>query len=206
MDELFEFIIPQDLKNVTLPTPEEITYWECRKNRVFFIDFEILEDYSLIELTKIIIAMNVAEKDIPVEELKPIQIWIHSFGGDAMQNRAFRSIALASKIPIITIALGACMSSGFDIFLAGTRRYMFTDSSLMCHAGYVSFGGSQTEVEDAQKNNKVVNEKDKQYILSRTTIPEAVYKKKQKNDWYFTNEEIEKYNIAKIITSLEEIQ
>lgn len=204
-EELIELIIPTDMRNLQFPSPEETTYWECRKNRTFFIDYEFGDDYMLMELGKTIVSMNISEKDIPKEDLKPIQLWIHSFGGDAYQNRAFRSILTSSRIPIITVAMGTCMSSGFDIFLGGTRRYVFNDSCLMCHAGYLTLSGSQSEVEDAQKNNKVINEKDKKYILSRTSIPEAIYKKKLKNDWYFTNEEIENYGIAKIITSFEEI-
>ena len=79
-------ILPLSLVGTTkesdVPTPEEYTYWEDRKNRTFYIDFEIEEDYALIELAKIIIQLNIAEKDIPTSELQPIRLLIHSFGGD----------------------------------------------------------------------------------------------------------------------------
>lgn len=67
------------------PTPEEYTYWNDRKNRTFYIDYEIDEEYSLVELSKIIIQLNISEKDIPQEELKPIRLLIHSYGGDLEQ-------------------------------------------------------------------------------------------------------------------------
>ena len=56
-------ILPLSLVGTTkesdVPTPEEYTYWEDRKNRTFYIDFEIEEDYALIELAKIMgVAMS----------------------------------------------------------------------------------------------------------------------------------------------------
>ena len=61
--ELLEIPLIGNTKESELPTPEEFTYWKDRKNRTFYIDYEINEDYSLVELAKIIIQMNIEEKD-----------------------------------------------------------------------------------------------------------------------------------------------
>ena len=67
--------------------------------------------------------MNIKEKDIPEEELKPIRIFIHSYGGDLEQATFFSDLLLSSRIPITTVAMGVAMSAGFLIFLAGSKRY-----------------------------------------------------------------------------------
>ena len=61
-----EFLLPSildDAESDKYLSPELYTYWKARENRTFYIDYEIEEDYSLIELSKIIIQMNMEEKD-----------------------------------------------------------------------------------------------------------------------------------------------
>mgnify|MGYP003298922399 CR=1 FL=1 len=149
--------------------------------------------------------MNMEERDIPKEELKPIYLYIHSFGGDVYQSSVFCDIIMTSRIPVVTIAMGATMSSGFDIFLAGTKRYCFEHSQLLLHAGYTSIQGTAGEVEEAQKNYKKQLEASKQYVLSRTTMSEKDFNKHKKDDWYLALDEILKFNIATVIKDFEEI-
>jgi ATP-dependent protease ClpP protease subunit len=85
--ELLEIPLIGNAKESELPTPEEFTYWKDRKNRTFYIDYEINEDYSLVELAKIIIQMNIEEKD--KENPDPIRLFIHSYGGDIEQALFF---------------------------------------------------------------------------------------------------------------------
>lgn len=204
--ELLRMLVPEELKDLTLPTPEELTYWEARKNRTFYIDYEIDDDYSLIELSKVIIQMNIAEKDIPANELKPIYLWIQSYGGDLVQANYFCDLLIASRIPVVTIAMGTAMSSGFLIFLAGSKRYAFAHSQLLCHAGSASLGGTASEIEEAQKNYKKTIEKMKEYVLSRTEIDEKIFNKNKSKDWYFTADELVKYKIVdKLIENFEDI-
>ena len=199
-------MIPDDLKDVALPSPEELNYWEARKNRTFYIDYEIDDDYSLVELSKIIIQLNIAEKDIPTKDLKPIYLWIHSYGGDLVQANYFCDLVMASRIPIVTIAMGTAMSSGFLIFLAGQKRYAFKHSQLLAHSGSGQISGTAEQIEEAQKNYKKAIEQMKEYILSRTKIDEKTFNKNKNKDWYFTTDELVKYKIVdKLIESFEDI-
>lgn len=204
--ELLEFMIPQELKEISLPSPEELNYWNLRKNRVFTIDYEIDECYTLIELSKVIIHMNFEERDIPEKDLKPIYLFIHSYGGEIDQANYFCDLIEASRIPIITIAMGAAMSSGFLIFLAGKRRYAFKHSQLLVHSGSAGFQGTAEQIEEAQKNYKKQLESMKKYILERTSVDEKTFNKNRSKDWYFTSEELVKYNIVdKLIEKFEDI-
>lgn len=195
-----------ELKDETIPTAEEYSYWMLRKNRVFVIDYEIGEDYQLIELSKVIIQMNIEELPTPKEELKPIYIMIHSFGGDAFQADFFCDLLIASRIPIVTIAMGSAMSSGFQILLAGHKRYAFQHTQTLVHAGYASIQGTQSEIEEFQKNNKKQLERTKDYVLSRTSIDAKTFNKNRNKDWYITGEDLVTYHIVdKLIDNLEEV-
>lgn len=198
-------ILPLSLIGTTkesdVPTPEEYTYWEDRKNRTFYIDYEIEEDYALIELAKIIIQLNIAEKDIPTSELQPIRLLIHSFGGDLEQANFFADLCIASRIPIITVAMGVAMSAGFIIFLSGHKRYAFKHTQMMVHSGNASFSGTAEQIDSAQKNYKKQIEDMKSYVLERTSIDEKTFNKNRSKDWYLTEEELKKYNVVDEIIS-----
>lgn len=206
MPTLIDVPIIGAMKDNDLPSPEEYTYWKLREQRVFSIDYEIDEDYSLIELGKVIIQMNIEEHDIPKEELKPIYIFVHSFGGDLRQSMFFCDLVIASRIPIITIAMGAAMSAGFNIFLAGHKRYAFKHAQLLVHAGYAGFEGTASEMEEFNKNYKKQIAEMKDYILERTDIDEKVFNKNKNKDWYLTSEELVKYNVVdKLIDNFNDI-
>ena len=97
MGELLSFDLPilGHAKESDIPSPEEYTYWKLRENRCFTIDYEIDDDYALLELGKVIIQMNIDEKDIPKEELKPIYIFLHTWGGDIYQGSFFADLLMA---------------------------------------------------------------------------------------------------------------
>ena len=186
-------------------TPEQYTYWKARENRTFYIDYEIDECYNLVELGKIIIQMNMEEMSIPKEELKPIYLWIYSYGGDLDQCNGLLDIIAASRIPVITISMGVCMSAGFMLFLAGHRRYAFEHANMMAHEGSAAFSGTAEQIEQAQQNYKKQINEMKEYILSRTEMDEKTFNKNKSKDWYLTVDELEKFKVATIIKSFEEI-
>ena len=195
-----------ELKDNGLPSPEEYTYWLARKSRTFFIDYEIDEDYALIELGKVILQMNMEEKDIPKEELKPIYIYLFSFGGDLDQSLSFCDICMSSRIPIVTIGMGVAMSGAFLILLAGSKRYAFKHCQMLVHSGSAGFQGTAEQIEEAQKNYKKQLGEMKDYILSRTSIDEKVFNKNRNKDWYLNTEEIIEYHVVdKFIDNIEDI-
>lgn len=207
MDNIFEIEMPDFMKdNTHYPTPEEVEYWRLAKNRVFFIDYEIEDDYRLIELSKIIIRMNIEEMNTPEDELKPIYLYVMSYGGSLDQATAFCDIVEMSRIPIVTVCVGVAMSAGFLIFLAGKRRYALKQSVFLAHEGHAEFSGSASEIEQCQKNYRKTLDKMRTYILSHTTIDRKTFDRNRSKDWYITGkDEIESFGIAKIIESFDEI-
>lgn len=201
--DLLELPLIGATKESDVPTPEEYTYWKSRSDRTFYIDYEIGDDYELIELCKAIIQLNIAEKDIDISDLKPIRIFIHSFGGELEQANFLCDLIQSSRIPIITVAMGVAMSAGFLILLSGHKRYAFKHSQLMVHSGGGSFQGTAEQLESAQKNYKKQIEAMKSYILERTSIDEKTFNKNRSKDWYLNDDELIKYNVVDgIITDI----
>lgn len=202
--ELLEIPLIGNTKESELPTPEEFTYWKDRKNRTFYIDYEINEDYSLVELAKIIIQMNIEEKD--KENPDPIRLFIHSYGGDIEQALFFCDLVKASRIPIMTIGMGVAMSAGFLIFLAGSKRYAFEHTSMLVHSGSAAFQGTAEQIEEAQKNYKKQIEQMKSYILANTKIDEKTFNKNRNKDWYLSSDELLRYGVIdEVITDITKI-
>lgn len=202
--DLLEIPLVGNTKESELPTPEEFTYWKDRKNRTFYIDYEIDEDYSLMELAKIIIQMNIEEKD--VENPEPIRLFIHSYGGDIEQALFFCDLVKASRIPIITIAMGVAMSAGFLIFLSGKKRFAFAHTSMLAHSGSAAFQGTAEQIEEAQKNYKKQIEQMKSYILENTSIDEKTFNKNRNKDWYLSSDDLLKFNIIdEVITDISQL-
>lgn len=201
--EVINVALPEIGKASEIPSPEEYNYWRARENRIFYVDYEIDEDYSAIELSKSIIQMNFDEKDIPKENLKPIFVMIHSYGGDSAQCNFLCDLIKSSRIPIITVAMGVAMSAGFLIFISGHKRYAFPHSQLLVHSGSASLSGTAEQVEEAQKNYKKTLEEMKKYVLENTNIDERTFNKNSKKDWYLTAEELIQYNVAdELITDI----
>lgn len=194
------------MKDSSLPSPEEYDYWHNRDKRIFFIDYEVEDDYQLIDLSKTIIKINHDDRSIPVEKRVPIVLFIFSYGGDANQASFFTDLLISSKTPVITVATGVAMSAAFEIFLAGSKRYAFEHTQMLVHSGSASFKGTAEQIEDAQKNYKKMLDRSKDYVLERTDIDEKTFNKNRNKDWYLTKDDFIQYHIVdKIITCIDEI-
>lgn len=203
--DLTAIAIPAEIKDLTLPSPEEVTYWSLRQQRAYWIDYEIDEDYSLIELAKEIIRVN--NEEAQAKNPKPITLYIHSYGGDLRQAIFFCDLIESSKVPIITVATGAAMSAGLLIFLAGKRRYAFKHTKILIHQGSGTVSGTYDEVDAAQKAYKKEVDRMKDYILEHSKIDERTFNKNRSKDWYLSGEELVSYGVAdKIIENFSDIK
>lgn len=204
MEEI-NIALPKLGKTSEIPEPYEYDYWKLREKRIFYIDDSFIDpdDSIALALSKSIINLNFEEISIAKDELKPIYLFIHTCGGDAYSSNALCDVIKASRIPIITVAMGRTLSAGFDIFIAGHKKYAFPHSQLLVHSGNAEFGGTAEQMAEFQKNYKKMQEESKKYILENTEIPETVFNKNSKKDWYLTSEELIKYKVVDgIITDL----
>ena len=112
MDELSKLSIalPGDLSNLQLPSPELLTYYRNLEDRVIWIDYDVSE--SVLEVSRLIMHFNKLDRDVPVEERRPIKLLIYSYGGDGNACFSLLDIIALSKTPVYTINMGIAMSAG----------------------------------------------------------------------------------------------
>lgn len=133
--------------------------------------------------------------EVPVEERKPIKIYIDCPGGDINATFSIIDSIRMSKTPVWTITIGRGYSGAFFIGSAGHKRYGYPHSSYLFHEGCAQDGG------DAHKFLQGVKFYEKQLsmlrkiTLKQTRLTEDDYKKHRKDDLWMTAEEALKYGV-----------
>lgn len=108
------------------------TYLDLNE-RILYLDFDIND--ALVDYSRRIIRWNRQDRDIPVEERKPIKLLINSYGGSLDSCLHFIDTLLLSKTPVYTYNVGVAMSAGFYIMLAGSKRFAYPNAQFLIHSG-----------------------------------------------------------------------
>lgn len=139
------------------------------------------------------------EAGTPVEERKPIKIFLHSPGGLLTSTFTMIDAIKMSKTPVYTIAMGETYSGGFFTFLAGHKKFAYPHASFLYHEGATTNGGDANKFRNFAKFYEVQLEQLRQVVLDNSSISEEEYEKHIKDDWWLTAEEAVKYGIADAI-------
>ena len=141
--------------------------------------------------------------NIPIEERKPIKIYIDSCGGNLSDTFTVIDSIKMSKTPIIGICTGAAYSGGFFIFISCPKRIAYPHASFLFHEGSTSNGGTASQFENYTAFYKRQLEQLKRVVLENTNISEDEYKDIKKDDiWYDAEDGIKKGFVDKIAEEL----
>ena len=154
-------------------------------NRRLFINSEI--DENIIDgAVYHILRYNRLDKDIPVNERKPIIIYINSPGGNVTDGYSLIDVMLTSKTPVYTVNLGIAYSMGFLIYIAGERRYSMPSATYLCHDGSSMAWDSMSKLKDrVEFETGQMEQHTQKYIISRTNITKEQYLENYRKEWYF---------------------
>lgn len=196
-----------DMASVKLPDPTLLDYYMRREDRCILWNDDIEDDF--VEIYQDILRWNKEDisNGIKPEESKPIRVYINSDGGSVSAVFAIIDLLLMSRTPVITIGLGKCYSSGGLLLMAGHKRLLLPNCTILIHDGQSGSYGAIGKMLDNLEFTKELEVKIKNYILSRTSIPEEEYDKNYRRDWWiFADDAVNKYHIAdKIVTDITEI-
>jgi ATP-dependent Clp protease protease subunit len=182
---------------------DELLYAEKLENRELYLP-EVVEDDIIAEIAEHIIRYNKEDKDLPVEQRKPIKIFINCYGGDLVACNTIINTIQLSKTPVYTYNLGKAWSAGGLIFIAGHKRFTYKDSVVLIHQGSSGASGTTGQVIDQVEFQKRQEERVKAYILGNTKITPEQYKDKYKEEWFFFGDESIELGVAdELISSLE---
>lgn len=194
--------VPQSIENMQLPNPDLLTYYQDEQDRVLWVEGEI--DDGIFELSKLILRYNKEDKDIPVEQRKPIKIFINSPGGDLDSTLSFIGLMEISKTPIWTIDACWAFSAAGLILMAGHKRFALPNTEALIHSGSGQLGGTFDQTTEQMKNYKILVDKMREFILSKTKIDNKLFKKMSAKDWYiYTDEMLELGIVDSIVDNLD---
>ncbi len=195
-----------DISSLKLPDPGLYDYYLRLSNRELWWN-DIVDD-NLVEMGYQIMKWNREDKGIPVNERKPIKIFINSDGGSVTAVMNFVDVVELSRTPVYTIGLGKCYSSGGIMLMAGHKgkRLIMKSATALIHDGSNGFGGNTSKLGDYADFSKGMDSVIEKWILTKTNITKELYKENWRKDWWFFADDIIKYSLAdKVITDIDEI-
>lgn len=205
-NDLAEFLADsvKDSPTMQIPAPELVNYYRDLANRILWIDDEI--DQSTMSIVKRIMEFNLADKDIPVEERKPIKILLDTTGGSVSVMWSIIRAIKMSKTPVYTVNFCDCLSAGAHILASGHKRFAMPGSTVLIHSGSCMYTGTQEQADNAKKYYDALCKKADAQLLADTKIDLKIFKKKSPFDWYLDADEAVQYGIVdKIIEDFTEL-
>lgn len=141
---------------------------------------------------------DLKEADYKDWERKPIKLFINSFGGSVYDGLALVDVIKQSKTPVHTISIGSSMSMGFWIYLAGHKRYVGENATLMFH-DITNWVWDKTETLKQELNEvlrlqKIIcNEVTSTSLVKQETLDDYITRKAE---WYIPADEAIKLKLS----------
>ena len=178
---------------------DEIFYLKDLKQRKLFLNSEI-DQFTIADVAKHIMQYNREDFCIEPADRKPVLLYVVSNGGEVDSGFELIDVIQSSKTPIYTINLGYQYSMGFLIGLAGHKRFATRNAKYLMHDGSNFVYNSGAKAQDQMEFNRKVEERVKQYIISRSNLTSDEYDSKLRVEWYlFADEAKEKGFVDYII-------
>lgn len=176
----------EDIKAVfNLALSDRFELEDVNENRHLYLNCEVDEDVINNSVYHIL-RYNRIDKDLPIEERKPIIIFINSPGGQVIEGWALIDAIINSKTPVYTVNLGQCASMAFMIAIAGHQRYAMPHAEYMMHAGYCGGFDDLNKMKDRiDFETGEMEQMTRHFILNHTDMEAEFYDKKYRCDFYF---------------------
>lgn len=169
---------------------EAIEYRDLQNRKLYMHDDITI--YAVYSMVHQILQFNADDKDVPVEERKPIYIYITSRGGEVDAGFELVDTIMASKTPIYTVNLGYWYSMGLIIGMVGHKRFGMPNSTILLHDGSDFAIGTASKVQDTMDFVKKVNQRMRDLVVSKTNLTKKEYDSNSRVEWYMFADEAKK--------------
>lgn len=158
-------------------------------------------DQDIIET--VVVPLLTFEED---DSKEPVYLYINSNGGSSFDSFFITDIINGYKKPLVIVAMGAACSAAFYLLIAGknnpnVKRICYKKSVGLLHSGSMSIEGDTGKIKDIVYFNNRLDDMSKEFVLANTTLNEEEYEKHERDDWYFTSEDMLKYSMVDEILS-----
>lgn len=192
----------QDMLGKQLPSIDSILTWKDFAERRLHVD-GVIDDSIVSTIGYFIKRYNLEDEGIPVEQRKPIKMFINSPGGDLNATMAVCDLMDMSKTPIWTISESISYSAGGLLLIAGHKKFTYKSSTYLLHAGSTGAMGSTTQVFDTIEFQRAYEEQIKEFVLSHTKFTEEEYDKNYRKELYLNAKGMLKHGVVdEILTEI----
>lgn len=192
-----------DSANLQLADPSLVNFYADLQNRIYWLNDEISE--CSLDLIQYITRWNREDKDIPVEQRKPIRIIIDCGGGSLSVSETLSNIIKMSKTPVYGIALGFVASGASVIFLSCHKKYALPNTVFVLHKGGCSgVSGTYDEIVSFARDYEKQIEMLMEFYNENTGYTKEEIEENIQTDWYIRMEEAqEKGLVDELITNID---
>lgn len=205
MSDHIEFTLPimHDTANMSLADPSLVNFYSDLENRIYWLNDEI-NNYTF-DLVQYIVRWNREDKDIPVEQRKPIRIIVDCPGGHLSVSETVSNIIKMSKTPIYGIALGYVASGASVIYLSCHKKYALPNSVFVLHKGGCSgVSGTYDEIVAFARDYEKQMEMLIAFYTDNTKYTEEEIEENIQTDWYIRTEEaLQKGIVDELVTDID---
>ncbi len=171
---------------------------EADENRVYF--YAPVTDSSVLELIKILRSLDV-EMQVLALRLKvpkvPIELHIHSGGGDLFAGLAAVDVIQSLKSPIHTYVEGSAASAATLMSLAGDKRFMYKNSFMLIHQiSSLMVHGTHEQFKDEFENQQKLMDKIRQLYNDRSDMSADVIDEILVRDLWLDSEKCLEYGLV----------
>lgn len=180
----------------------EIYNIEDYRNRRLYLNDDI-DECSAQGAVYDILHINLEDRDIPVDERKPIILYCTSQGGSVDDGFGVIDIIENSKTPVYTVNLAYQYSMGFLIGLAGKKRYAMPNAKFLMHDGSTFAYDSVSKAHDRLRFEERQEKRIKSYVLSHSKLTEEQYDQNYRVELYTFADEAKKYGFTDYIIGVD---
>lgn len=155
------------------------------------VDENVMENYILR-----ILKWNKEDENLPIEARQKIKIYLDCPGGETITGMNLVDVIMQSKTPVVGVVFSMAASMGYHILLACHERIAFKNSVLLQHDGEMALSSSSSKFKDTVKFFDSLDDRIKEYVLSRTNMTEEFYDRIYNQEyWMFGNEEAKRLGV-----------
>lgn len=191
-----------DIANEQLPDASLLQFYRDLNDRIYWVSDEI--DTFSYDLIQYILQWNKEDKNIPIEERKPIKLIFCSPGGDIDVEEAIVSVITLSKTPIWGIAVSCVASAASVIYLSCHKKLALPNAYWILHRGSCNLNGTYDQVMAAVQDYAFQVAKMMEFYKTHTSYTKEEIEENMDTDWYVRLEEALQYGIVdEVVTDLD---
>lgn len=194
-----DLVKKKDMKEIINYDLTDKFMMENYENRFLFLNNEI-DETIVNDIVYYVFRYNQEDIGIPVDERKPITVFINSPGGSVFDGYSAIDAITQSITPVYTVNIGLCASMGYLIYLAGHKRFTMPHSTFLMHEGSCMDFGATSKVKDRiEFEAGELEQVTRKYVLDRTNIKPDFYEKKYRVEFYFLPQKAKELGVAHYI-------